>query len=116
MEYNEEFIKKITQVGTLGYPLQKIINALEVEDEEKFRADFYDSNSLIAKSYQKGIDMGDLVIDSKLFEMAKNGDLKAMEKYEKERQLKFLNLKIKKEGTNQVIQTNPQKSFFELIH
>lgn len=90
MQYTEEFIKKIIQVGTLGYPLQKIINALEVEDEEKFRADFYDSNSLIAKSYQKGIDMGDLVIDSKLFEMAKNGDLKAMEKYEKRKAAQIL--------------------------
>lgn len=34
--------------------------------------------------------MGDLVIDSKLFEMAKNGDLKAMEKYEKRKASQML--------------------------
>jgi DNA modification methylase len=30
MEYNEDFLKKMVQVGTLGYPLSKIINVLDL--------------------------------------------------------------------------------------
>ena len=82
MEYNEEFLKKMVQVGTLGYPLSKIINVLDIDDVEQFIEDFDDPKSRIAISYQKGVDKADFVLDSKLFEMAKGGDLKALDKYE----------------------------------
>ncbi len=82
MEYNEDFLKKMVQVGTLGYPLSKIINMLDVDDEKTFTKDFDNPKSKIAVSYQKGVDKADFILDSKLFEMAKNGDLKALQKYE----------------------------------
>lgn len=82
MEYNEDFLKKIVQVGTLGYPLSKIINVLDIEDQKQFTKDFDNPKSRIAVAYQKGIDKADFVLDSKLFDMAKNGDLKALQKYE----------------------------------
>lgn len=82
MEYNEDFLKKMVQVGTLGYPLSKIINVLDIDDEKKFTKDFDNPKSEVAKSYQKGIDKADFILDSKLFDMAKNGDLKALTKYE----------------------------------
>jgi len=82
MEYTEDFLKKLTQVGTLGYPLSKIINVLDIEDEKKFKKDFYDLNHVAHKSYQKGVDKADFILDSKLFEMAKNGDLNALKKFE----------------------------------
>jgi hypothetical protein len=83
MEYTEEFLKKMIQVGTLGYPLSKVANVLEVDDFEVFKKDFYDQNHTINLNYNKGLDKADLIIDSKLFELAKNGDLKALEKYER---------------------------------
>lgn len=82
MEYNEDFLKKMVQVGTLGYPLSKIINVLDVDDTKQFTKDFDNPKSKVAISYQKGIDKADFILDSKLFEMAKNGDLKALQKYE----------------------------------
>lgn len=82
MEYTEDFLKKVTQTGTLGYPVEKVINVLDVNDPIKFTTDFNDPKSLIGKAYQKGIDLSDFIIDSKLFEMAKGGDLKAIAKYE----------------------------------
>tara|TARA_R110002074_G_scaffold315062_3_gene485418 strand:+ start:3182 stop:3361 length:180 start_codon:yes stop_codon:yes gene_type:complete len=39
-------------------------------------------NDRIKQNYNKGLDKSDLVIDSKLFDMAKGGDLKALEKYQ----------------------------------
>lgn len=83
MEYNEDFLKKIVQMGTLGYPLSKIINVLDIDDIKQFTKDFDNAKSKVSNSYQKGIDKADFVIDSKLFDMAKGGDLKALEKYEK---------------------------------
>lgn len=82
MEYNEDFLKKMVQVGTLGYPLSKIINVLDIDDIEKFTKDFDNPKSQVAISYQKGVDKADFVLDSKLFDMAKGGDLKALDKYE----------------------------------
>lgn len=69
-------------MGTLGYPSSKIINVLDIDDEKQFTKDFDNPRSEVAKAYKKGVDKADFIIDSKLFEMAKNGDLKALEKYE----------------------------------
>lgn len=82
MEYNEDFLKKMVQVGTLGYPLSKIINVLDIDDTKQFTKDFNNPKSKVAISYQKGVDKADFVLDSKLFDMAKGGDLKALNKYE----------------------------------
>jgi len=84
MEYTEDFIKKIVGVGTLGYSLQKTINVLDIEDKdvEQFTKDFDDEKSKIAKAYQRGIDKADYAVDMKLFELAKNGNLAALKKYE----------------------------------
>ncbi len=83
MEYNEDFLKKMVQMGTLGYPLSKIINVLDIEDTKQFTKDFDNQKSKVAISYQKGVDKADFVLDSKLFDMAKCGDLKALDKYER---------------------------------
>ena len=82
MEYNEDFLKKMVQVGPLGYPLSKIINVLDIDDVKQFTKDFDNPKSKVAISYQKGVDKADFVLDSKIFDMAKGGDLKALDKYE----------------------------------
>jgi hypothetical protein len=82
MAYSDEFLKRVTSVGTLGYNLEKSINVLEPENEKQFIADFDNKNSEVYKSYQKGVDKSDYMIDLKLFKMATEGDLKALQKYE----------------------------------
>lgn len=84
MEYTEEFLKKIVGVGTLGYSLNKIINVLDIneKDVEQFTEDFDNENSPVQVAYQKGVDKADYAIDTKLFEQAKAGDLKSLQKYE----------------------------------
>ena len=71
MKYTDDFLKKIMQCGTLGYPLSKILNVLDVDNEAEFKDDFNNKESEVSKNYQKGIDRADFVLDSKLFEMAK---------------------------------------------
>lgn len=84
MEYTEEFLKKIVGVGTLGYSLSKIINVFDIDekDVEQFTEDFDKAGSPVQIAYEKGVDKADYAIDMKLFEMAKGGDLKALDKYE----------------------------------
>jgi hypothetical protein len=92
MEYTEEFLMKVIQVGTLGYPFSKIVNVLDVEDEGQFERDFYDENHVVCKNYKKGLDKADFIIDNKLFDMAKKGDLDALKEYQarkKKSQVKF---------------------------
>jgi len=82
MEYNEDHIKRIVILGTLGYGVEKCINVLDVEDEAQFRADFANPSSAVGKAYQKGKGIADFAIDSKLFEKAKSGDLQALKQFE----------------------------------
>ena len=82
MKYNDELLTQITQAGTLGYPLSKILNVFDIQDEDQFKKDFYDETTKINKAYQKGVDKSEFLLDSKLFEMAKDGDIKAMDKLE----------------------------------
>lgn len=89
MKYTDDFLKKIMQCGTLGYPLSKILNVLDIENEAEFKVDFNNKESEVSKNYQKGIDRADFVLDSKLFEMAKDGDLKALDKYEKRKDIQI---------------------------
>jgi len=79
--YSTDLLKKVTTFGSLSYPLRKILNLIEVEDEATFSKDFYIQDSPVQRAYQKGIDQADYIMDSKLFEMAKAGDKKAMEMY-----------------------------------
>lgn len=93
MEYSDEFLSKIMQVGTLGYPLSKILNVLDIEDPKTFIKDFDNPDSRVAKYYVKGIDKADFMMDISLFNKAKSGDLIAFEKYfvRKKNQLEIAN-------------------------
>lgn len=89
MKYTDDLLKKVMQCGTLGYPLSKILNILDIENEAEFKTDFNNRESVVSRNYQKGIDRADFVLDSKLFEMAKDGDLKALDKYEKRKSIQI---------------------------
>lgn len=99
-------------MGTLHYPLHKIINVLDVEDKdaEAFQQAFDDPSSAVFKAYQKGIDKAEYAIDTKLFEMAQKGDLIALEKYEERMSYNRLIEKTRKEKINDS-QTNIRKAF-----
>lgn len=81
MEYSEEFINKITNLGALGYPLAKIINIVDPQDVQQFILDFDNPESIIGKAYQMGIDRGDFAIDKKLYELSNSGDLDAIKMF-----------------------------------
>lgn len=82
MAYTPEQIKQMVHMGILGYSCEKCINILDIENEKEFEKDFADPKTEIYKSYKKGVDKSDYAIDLKLFELAKGGDLKALQKYE----------------------------------
>jgi hypothetical protein len=92
MTYTEEFLKKVVQAGTLGYPLSKILNVLEVDDVRLFTSDFYDQNSEVFKHYKKGLDKSDFLLDSMLFDRAREGDLKAFDKFEERKKRNLVEL------------------------
>ena len=91
MEYTEEILSKVAWCGTLGFPLCRILNVVEVEDEEQFKEDFNNPQSRVYRMYQKGKDKADYVIDKKLFDMASNGDMRALEKFEERKSYNLIN-------------------------
>lgn len=80
---NKELIDTVVSFGIVRYPLEKILNIIPDDvDKDEFTQQFNDPDHPIFKAYQKGIDRSDYDIDIRLFEMAKSGDMKALEKYE----------------------------------
>lgn len=77
---NSDLLELVVSFGIVKYPLSKILNILPDDvDIEDFKKKFKNRNSDVFKAYQKGVDRGDYDIDIRLFEMAKSGDLKAIE-------------------------------------
>lgn len=83
MEYSEDILKKVVAMGTLGYPLSKILNVLDIDDKDQaaFCLDFDNKQHPLHKAYQKGIDKADYAIDSRLFDLAKSGDIMAIKEF-----------------------------------
>lgn len=69
--------EQITTYGEIGYTTAQII-ALHPESATQITSDFKSKGDLYL-SYQKGIALGKLKIDTKLHEKACKGDLKAIE-------------------------------------
>jgi len=79
--HSEETLSKIIDLGSLGYPARKCINILGLEGEaaEQFLKDFSDPKSEVFSAYNIGKDKADFEIDAKLLQLAKAGDLKAIQ-------------------------------------
>lgn len=68
--------------GALRYSASQISQITMIE-EVLINNEFKNKESLMYKLYQKGVAMSQYVIDLKVFEMAKSGDIKFIDKYEK---------------------------------
>ena len=86
MEIKKEQEELIINLGALGYSKGKISSILGI-DISHIEKEFSNKESKMSKLFQKGKDMADYVIDLKLFEMAKQGDMKALEKLELRKRL-----------------------------
>ena len=81
MKFEKEEIEVIHTFGALQYNNQQIADVLGVSilDIEK---EFKNIESQLSKAYKKGKAMADFQIHSRLFDLAKTGDFKALEKLE----------------------------------
>lgn len=77
---SEQEEEKIVNFGALRYPAEKMANVLgwELGDVKNEMAD---TGSQFFLLYSKGKDISDYLLDKKLFELAKAGDMKAMDRY-----------------------------------
>ena len=71
----------IIDCGAFRYDAAKMANVLEWPEKE-LEKEFSNAKSEFFKLYQRGADRADYVIDKKLFELSKTGDLKALEAFE----------------------------------
>lgn len=77
MEINKEDEEKIVNFGAFNYTSKKMANILGVEESEIIDL-MNDETSIFCKLIQKGRDMADYFIDVRLFELSRNGDIKAL--------------------------------------
>jgi len=87
MKITKEQEEQIINFGVFGYSEKKIANILGVDVTEVSK-DIKNENSDLFKLLEKGKDMSDYVIDLKLFEMAKSGDIKALDKLQHRKELR----------------------------
>lgn len=79
MKIEKEQEEQIVNFGVFEYDAEKIASILCL-DVKEVQEEIESKTSLLSQLLQKGRDMADYVIDLKLFEMAKSGDIKALEK------------------------------------
>jgi len=87
MEIKKEQEEQIINFGAFEYDEKKIASILGIDIKE-VEKEISDKNSLLSKLLEKGKDMSDYVIDLKLFDMGKSGDIKALEKLENRKRLR----------------------------
>lgn len=77
----DETRQMIIKLGHLGYPPEKCAHILELTGDEigAFIAKMKDPSTEEAQAFQVGIDQADFEIDTKLYALAKSGDMKALE-------------------------------------
>jgi len=79
---DDEIIEKVINFGAFDYDNQKMANILNV-DLKTIDEFMTDDNSAFKKLYNRGQDLSDYVIDTKLFDLARTGDIKALEKLDR---------------------------------
>lgn len=87
MRINEDHEETIINLGALQYDEKKMSIILGFDEKDICQA-MKDEKSQFRKLYEKGKHMRDYAFDLKLFEMARGGDLKAMELFEKRNRIK----------------------------
>ena len=87
MKITKEQQEQIVNFGVFEYNSKKIASILSVNENE-IKTEIAEPNSELSKLLQKGKDMADYVIDLKLFNMAKEGDMKALDKLEYRKRLR----------------------------
>lgn len=87
MEIKKEQEEQVINFGVFDYDAKKIASILGLEKGE-VEKELKNNESQLSKLLQKGKDMADYVIDLKLFEMAKTGDIKALEKLDHRKRMR----------------------------
>jgi len=87
MKFSEEQKEIIINAGAFDYDLNKIANILDVDCKE-LKQQYKNINSEFYQLFKKGKDRFDYAIDNKLFQMARNGDIKALEKLEQRERIR----------------------------
>ena len=75
----------IINFGAFGYDAKKMSSILGVSEVEIIQ-ELKNKDSEFAKLFQKGVDMSEYVIDLKIFNLAKQGDLEAIKLFEKRKE------------------------------
>jgi len=87
MKIDKENKDKIINFGAFEYGAEKMSNILN-ESKESISLLMDNKKSEFYQLYKKGRDVSDYVIDLKLFEMAKSGDIKALDKFNHRKRLR----------------------------
>lgn len=85
VEWSEETLAKIVQLGGLQYPAEMCcrILMLKGEQKQKFLAEFSDKTSVVREHYDIGHDVLVFQLECKLLQVAKTGDNKAIRALQK---------------------------------
>ena len=75
----EIYFGKVKNFGALGYKAERMATILGVSVEE-VNSQMLDADSLFFKKYETGRYEGEYLVHLKLFEMARAGDIKAIDK------------------------------------
>lgn len=92
MEFNDEQKEIIINAAAFGYDVEKTASILQINKED-LESEAKNKESEYNKLQKFGSDMFEYTIDTKLFELARMGDIKALEQLEHRKKIRMLEAK-----------------------
>lgn len=92
-QYSDDTLSAVKSFGLLEYPIPQILLLIsdlttDAIDDYTFTQDINDVDHPLHKAYMRGKAMAEYQIDKKLFEMAKGGDMDALDKFERRKRMR----------------------------
>lgn len=101
----KEILPKVRAAGALGYRLEDVLLTTDLADFERegILEELQHPESDVAKAYRAGNIQAEMQIETRIFDLAKSGDLKAIAEFEKRKLKRKRRQEI--EGNNRVEST-----------
>ena len=80
MNYTKEILERVKNAGILQYNIDKVVNLINPENEQQFREDIINTETVLNFIYTEGLNQGQYKVDVALFKLqSAEAEIKTLE-------------------------------------
>lgn len=87
MDYSKEILERVKNAGILQYNTEQVVTLINPEDEQQFRNDIANPNSVLCFIYTEGLNHGKYNLDVALFKLQSAEADKALLEVKRQREV-----------------------------